>query len=144
LAAQWIAAAFSAVNAIRVAFYLPQIVAVARSVDGARDIALCTWAMWALTNAPGTAYGVVVVGDALLAASFALSMLACCAVIVLTLAKRIRVSRSQGRQQINRPDPACRATPARAWGSLARRASRSAHGRRSWRARWSQVRPSAG
>ncbi|MCC6315779.1 MAG: hypothetical protein IT337_17415, partial [Thermomicrobiales bacterium] len=43
----WIAPAFSAVNAIRVVFYLPQIVAVARSVDGARDIALCTRAMWA-------------------------------------------------------------------------------------------------
>jgi hypothetical protein len=33
----WIAAAFSATNAIRVVFYVPQIVAVARSESGARD-----------------------------------------------------------------------------------------------------------
>ncbi|KAB2876585.1 MAG: hypothetical protein F9K36_02235 [Burkholderiaceae bacterium] len=85
----WITTAFAAVNSIRVVFYLPQIVAVARSVDGARDIALSTWAMWALTNGLGTAYGMVVVGDTLLAVSFALSMLACCAVIVLALAKRM-------------------------------------------------------
>ncbi len=38
----WIAAAFTAVNSIRVVFYIPQIVAVARSVDGARDLALST------------------------------------------------------------------------------------------------------
>lgn len=110
MAAQWIAAAFSAVNAIRVAFYLPQIVAVARSVDGARDIALCTWAMWALTNAPGTAYGVVVVGDALLAALFGLSMLACDAVIVLALIKRTRFMHT-ARQKPSAAAPPARAAP---------------------------------
>ena len=89
LAAHWIAVAFSAVNAIRVVFYVPQIVAVARSTDGARDIALCTWIIWAVTNGLGTAYGAVVVGDVLLAASFALSMIACIAVVALTLSKRI-------------------------------------------------------
>lgn len=86
----WIAAAFSAVNSIRVVFYVPQIVAVARSNDGARDIALSTWAMWALTNALGTAYGWVVALDGLLALSFALSLLACLLTIVLTLLQRSR------------------------------------------------------
>lgn len=39
----WLGLAFTAMNAIRMFFYVPQIVAVARSTDGARDIALCTW-----------------------------------------------------------------------------------------------------
>jgi predicted MFS family arabinose efflux permease len=89
----WIATAFTAVNSIRVLFYLPQIVAVARSTDGARDIALSTWTLWALTNALGAAYGAVVARDALLAASFALSMLACVATLVLTVVQRVRWTR---------------------------------------------------
>lgn len=86
----WIATAFSAVNSIRVVFYLPQIVAVVKSVDGARDIALCTWAMWALTNGLGAAYGWVVVHDRMLAGSFALSLLACLVTIALTVMQRLR------------------------------------------------------
>jgi predicted MFS family arabinose efflux permease len=86
----WIATAFGAVNSIRVLFYLPQIVAVARSTDGARDIALSTWAMWALTNGLGTAYGVVVVHDMLLALSFGLSLVACVVTMALTVAQRLR------------------------------------------------------
>jgi predicted MFS family arabinose efflux permease len=86
----WIATAFTAVNSVRVAFYVPQIIAVARSTDGARDIALSTWAMWALTNALGAAYGVVVAHDALLALSFALSLLACLLTIGLTVTQRLR------------------------------------------------------
>jgi len=92
----WISIAFSAVNSIRVVFYVPQIVAVARSVDGARDIALCTWAMWALTNALGAAYGALVVHDRVLAASFALSLLACLVTIALTVLQRVRFAAAGG------------------------------------------------
>jgi predicted MFS family arabinose efflux permease len=89
----WIALAFGTVNSIRVVFYLPQIVAVTRSTTGARDIALSTWAMWALTNALGAAYGAVVVHDMLLAWSFALSLLACVLTMVLTVVQRLRWAR---------------------------------------------------
>ena len=89
----WIATAFSVVNSIRVVFYLPQIVAVVRSTDGARDIALSTWTMWALTNGLGAAYGAMVVHDALLALSFALSLMACTATVVLVIVQRVRWSR---------------------------------------------------
>jgi predicted MFS family arabinose efflux permease len=89
----WIALAFGTVNSIRVVFYLPQIVAVARSTSGARDIALSTWAMWALTNGLGAAYGAVVVHDSLLALSFALSLLACVLTMVLTVVQRVRWAR---------------------------------------------------
>jgi hypothetical protein len=97
----WIAAAFSAANAVRSVFYLPQIVAVARSTSGARDIALSTWLMWAVTNALGAAYGAVVVGDRLLALSFALCLLGCVLTIALTVAQRVRWAaalRSEGRR----------------------------------------------
>jgi hypothetical protein len=90
----WIATAFGAINAIRVVFYVPQIVAVARSTDGARDIALSTWFMWALTNALGVAYGVAVVHDRLLALSFALCLLGCVLTMVLTVMQRLRWARS--------------------------------------------------
>jgi len=89
----WIATAFGAINSIRVLFYVPQIVAVVRSTDGARDIALSTWAMWALTNGLGAAYGAVVVHDALLALSF---VVACVLTIALTLVQRLRWSRRRG------------------------------------------------
>ena len=59
---QWLALAFTAVNAIRALFYVPQIVAVARSTNGARDIALCTWWMWAVNNLLGALYSGVALG----------------------------------------------------------------------------------
>ena len=90
LLAAWIAGAFTGANAIRVVFYLPQIVAVARSTSGARDIALSTWLMWAVTNALGAAYGAVVVKDNLLALSFAVCLLGCVATIGLTVMKRLQ------------------------------------------------------
>jgi predicted MFS family arabinose efflux permease len=98
MAPDWIALAFGTVNSIRVVFYLPQIVAVARSTSGARDIALSTWAMWALTNGLGAAYGAVVVHDSLLALSFALSLLACVLTMVLTVVQRMRWARGMRAQ----------------------------------------------
>lgn len=93
----WIAAAFSAFNSIRVVFYVPQIVAVARSRDGARDIALSTWLMWVLTNASGTAYGVWVVRDGWLALSFGLCTAACVVTVALAVVKRWRLAVAQRR-----------------------------------------------
>jgi hypothetical protein len=45
LTAESIALAFTLVNSVRALFYVPQILSVARSVDGARDIALASWLM---------------------------------------------------------------------------------------------------
>lgn len=97
-----IATAFTLANSVRVLFYLPQILAVARSVDGARDIALSTWWMWAGTNLLGTAYGLVVAADAMLALSFGASAAACLLTIALTLAKRFRHGRTPARTPLTR------------------------------------------
>ena len=90
LDADWIAAAFAATNAVRALFYLPQIIAIARSTDGARDIALSTWWMWTLNNALGALYTGVAMGHSALALSFWASAAACLLTIALTLRARRR------------------------------------------------------
>ena len=75
-------------NAIRALFYVPQIRAVARSNDGARDIALCTWWMWLVNNLLGTAYCLLVLHNVPLACSFIASIAGCACLISLTVHKR--------------------------------------------------------
>lgn len=86
----WIGPAFALANSLRALSFVPQILAVARSTDGARDIALVTWSIWTATNLLGVAYGAVVAADGLLALSFAASALACGLTIALTVVKRLR------------------------------------------------------
>lgn len=90
---EWLIATFSLSNSVRVAFYLPQVLAVARSVDGARDIALSTWWMWVANNALGAAYSGVVMNHMTLAVSFLLSAIACLVTIALALRARRRMLR---------------------------------------------------
>jgi hypothetical protein len=85
---QWLALAFTAANAFRALFYVPQILAVARSTDGARDIALCTWWMWTANNLLGALYAGLALGDAAMALSFVASVVGCGATIGLTVWKR--------------------------------------------------------
>ena len=89
----WLIAAFSLSNSVRALFYLPQVLAVARSVDGARDIALSTWWMWAINNALGAVYTGVVMNHMTLALSFLGSAVACFVTIALALRARRRLKR---------------------------------------------------
>lgn len=84
----WLAWAFTAISAIRALAYVPQLIAVARSRDGARDIALSTWIIWILNNALGAAYTALVSREWVLSASFAASALACLAIVAMTMVKR--------------------------------------------------------
>lgn len=88
----WLAAAFAATNAARALFFIPQIVAIARSVDGARDIALSTWWMWTLNNALGALYSGLTMGHQTLALTFWASTAACLITIALTMRARRRHS----------------------------------------------------
>ena len=54
---------YLATNAMRVFTYLPQIVAVWRSTDGARAVSLFTWGSWLVCNGSAILYGAVVVHD---------------------------------------------------------------------------------
>jgi hypothetical protein len=96
----FIAWAFTVANSARAIFYVPQIIAVARSTDGARDIALSTWLMWTLNNLLGVGYAAVVAGDILLALSFGASAFACALTIALTLFKRSRRHRSSAARAV--------------------------------------------
>jgi hypothetical protein len=87
---QWLATAFTVANAARAACYLPQIAAVARSTNGARDIALVTWWMWMINNLLGASYTGLVAQEPALALSFMASAVACGVTIVITLVKRAR------------------------------------------------------
>lgn len=101
----WLATAFAVANTARAACYLPQILAVARSQNGARDIALLTWCMWTVNNLLGAAYTGLVTQVPALALSFLASALACLVTIVITLAKRAEFSRAGSRPS---PDSAPR------------------------------------
>lgn len=90
----WLIAAFSLSNTVRTFFFLPQVLAVARSVDGARDIALSTWWMWAANNALGGVYTGVVMQHMALSVSFFGSALACLVTIALAGRARRRLLRS--------------------------------------------------
>jgi predicted MFS family arabinose efflux permease len=87
----WLVSAFALSNAVRALFYVPQVLAVARSVDGARDIALSTWWMWTLNNALGAVYTGVVMGHTSLAVSFWASCFACLLTIALATRARRRL-----------------------------------------------------
>lgn len=90
---QWLATAFTIANTVRAACYVPQILAVSRSTNGARDIALLTWGMWAVNNLLGAAYTGLVAQVPALALSFLASALACAVTIVITLGKRAEFRR---------------------------------------------------
>ncbi|RZJ11445.1 MAG: hypothetical protein EOP39_06280 [Rubrivivax sp.] len=89
----WLIGAFSLSNSVRALFYLPQVIAVARSTDGARDIALSTWLMWAANNTLGAVYAGVVMHHVTIAVSFLLAALACVVTIGLALRARRRLHR---------------------------------------------------
>ncbi|MDN8618871.1 hypothetical protein [Variovorax ginsengisoli] len=76
-------------NAARIFTYVPQLRAVWRSADGARDISLLTWGSWVVANATAVAYGAFVAGD-LFFTLIATLNLVCCAAVTLVAARRRR------------------------------------------------------
>ena len=87
---QLITAIYAVSNAIRLLFYVPQIVAVARERSGADAISIITWTFWSLSHAVTAIYCYAIVHDALLGFMMWGNALGCFAVVVLTTAKRRR------------------------------------------------------
>lgn len=90
----WLITAFTLSNSVRALFYLPQVLKVARSTNGARDIALSTWWMWAVNNALGGVCTGAVMGHTGLALSFWAASVACLLTIALAGRARRRLSRA--------------------------------------------------
>lgn len=80
-------------NAARVFTYMPQLIAVWRSTDGARDISLFTWGSWVVANATAVAYGTFVIYD-LFFTLIAVLNLVCCAAVTLVGAQRRKAFRT--------------------------------------------------
>jgi hypothetical protein len=82
-----IAWAYILTNAARVFTYVPQMLAVWRSSDGARSVSLLTWGSWVIANGTAVAYGALVVDDVFFTL-IALLNLVCCAAVTAIGAQR--------------------------------------------------------
>jgi len=83
-----IALAFGVFNLLRLASYVPQILAVARDGNGATAISFSCWAIWIGANGSTALYAWVNLGDLNLALISAFNAACCAAVLSLALYKR--------------------------------------------------------
>jgi len=81
-------------NAVRVFTYMPQIVAVWRSDDGARSVSLLTWGSWVLSQFTAVIYGLMVVVDGFFVAISIVNLVGCGAVTVIAMRRRSQWKRA--------------------------------------------------
>lgn len=87
---QTISTLYAATGLVIIAAYGPQLRAVWRSRDGARDVSLLTWGFWSASAVVSLLYALLVVGDRGFALVSGGHLAGCLAVLGLTLARRRR------------------------------------------------------
>ncbi|MEP6609196.1 MAG: hypothetical protein ABJA83_11020 [Burkholderiaceae bacterium] len=86
----FITSAYAFSSAIRLLFYVPQIIAVAREISPVRAISLTSWMFWSFSHAVTGVYGYIIANDALLSAMMGGNAVGCLSIALLTLSKRHR------------------------------------------------------
>ena len=79
---------FAVFSGLRVVSYVPQIMRVARDMNGASAISYTTWALWAAANATTGLYAQINLNDPAVATVNWLNAGCCAVVILLTAFKR--------------------------------------------------------
>jgi uncharacterized protein with PQ loop repeat len=79
---------YLATNSARAFSYLPQILAVWRSEDGARSISLCAWSSWSISHVTAGLYGALVAHDAYFVLISVLNLAGCGAVTLIAAHRR--------------------------------------------------------
>jgi uncharacterized protein with PQ loop repeat len=79
---------FVMLNGMRVFGYLPQIVRIYRDPNGAAAVSILTWVLFAAAHVATAWYVLATSGDRLVAGMFALNMIGCLVIAVLTAFKR--------------------------------------------------------
>ena len=92
--------AFGLFNLLRLASYLPQIVAVARDDHGAHAISLTCWTVWIGANAMTALYAWVRLADVALASVSAFNTACCLLVFCVAGYKRVVFTRSRTIQRL--------------------------------------------
>ena len=83
-------------NATRVITYIPQIMAVWRSTDGALSVSLLTWGSWVLSQAAAMLYGVLVLHDLPFVMISLINLLGCACVTAIAMRRRTQWRRTLG------------------------------------------------
>ena len=115
-----IALSLSVFNLLRLGFYVPQIVAVARDRHGATPVSLLCWMIWIGANASTALYAGVNIGDTRLCLINAFNATCCAIVLLIAACKRARApvtSAPIGKAESCCPPPGSSARPSRGQSS---------------------------